>query len=308
MTATAHPVSKVAAEDDPSRLARMLESLPTLPMVALRLGELIHSRRSSVQQVAEVLRADPSLSAKLLRLVNSAYFGIPGGVTDVARAIPFVGFNTIYQLVLSVSVLDTLKTPAGLHFDPKALWLHSLAVASTARVLGEDLHHPDPGSLFTAGLLHDMGKIALAKVAPDAFVASVALARDEGLTSTEAEQRLGLPGHDRVGSDLARRWRLPAALSVPIEAHHAVTKPELRERMVGPHRVAAEVIAVSNIIARDVAITAGVEADKGGHTIEPQAAELLLVLGLGKADLDSLYSRVMVQLERSRAFLNLLDS
>ena len=162
MTATTQPASRAAAEDDPSRLARMLESLPTLPIVALRLGELIHSRRSSVQQVAEVLRADPSLSAKLLRLVNSAYFGIPGGVTDVARAIPFVGFNTIYQLVLSVSVLDTLKTPSGLDFDPRALWLHSLAVASTARVLGEDLHHADPGSLFTAGLLHDMGKIALA--------------------------------------------------------------------------------------------------------------------------------------------------
>jgi len=307
MTAAAQPASRAAAEEDPSKLARLLESLPTLPIVALRLGELIHSRRSSVQQVAEVLRADPSLSAKLLRLVNSAYFGIPGGVTDVARAIPFVGFNTIYQLVLSVSVFEVLKTPSGLKFDPRVLWLHSLAVASTARVIGEDLHHPDPGSLFTAGLLHDMGKIALAKVAPGTFVASVGLAADEHLSSTDAEHKLGLPGHDRVGSDLARRWRLPAALSVPIEAHHAVIKPELRERMVGPHRVAAEVIAVSNLIARDVEITTGVQSAQGPRTVEPEAAALLEALGLGKTDLDSLYSRVMTQLERSRAFLSLLE-
>ena len=292
-------------EDDATRLTRLLESLPTLPMVALKLGELIHARRSSVQQVAEVLRADPSLSAKLLRLVNSAYFGIPGGVTDVARAIPFIGFNTIYQLVLSVSVLETLKTPAGMNFDPRAMWLHSLAVASAARVIGEDLRHPDPGSLFTAGLLHDMGKIALAKVAPAAFIGAVELARAEGLSSVEAERRLGLPSHDRVGSDLARRWRLPAALSVPIEAHHVISQPQVRERMIGPHRVAAEVIAVSDLIAQDVAVTTGVE---GTRPIAPATLAMLDAIGLGNADLEVLYSRVMAQLERSRPFLALLDA
>jgi HD-like signal output (HDOD) protein len=307
MKPAASPNPKPEPVDDATRLTQLLDSLPTLPLVALRLGEVIHSRRSSVQQVAELLRADPSLSAKLLRLVNSAYFGIPGGVTDVARAIPFVGFNTIYQLVLSVSVLETLKTPNGGRFDPKILWLHALAVASAARVIGEDLRHSDPGSLFTAGLLHDMGKIALVKVAPDTFVKAVALAKDEGISSVDAEQRLGLPGHDRVGSDLARRWRLPAALSVPIEAHHAVARPEIRERMVAHHRIAAEVIAVSDLIAHDVAVTAGVGAADEPRVADPLTASLLESLGLGNADLDGLYSRVMLQLERSRAFLTLLE-
>ncbi|HVV83438.1 MAG TPA: HDOD domain-containing protein [Kofleriaceae bacterium] len=296
--------AKPTIEDDATRLTRLLDSLPTLPIVALRLGELVHSRRSSVQQVAEVLRGDPSLSAKLLRLVNSAYFGIPGGVTDVGRAIPFIGFNTIYQLVLSVSVLETLKAPSGARFDPKGLWLHSLAVASAARVIGEEIRHPDPGSLFTAGLLHDMGKIALAKVSPEEFIRATTMIRDEGLASVDAEHRVGLPGHDKVGSDLARRWRLPAALSVPIESHHVVVKPELRERMVGPHRVAAEVIAVSDLIAQDVAITVGAD---GQRPIDPLAKALLETLGIGTTDLESLYSRVMAQLERSRPFLALLD-
>jgi putative nucleotidyltransferase with HDIG domain len=297
--------ARALPEDDATRLSRVLDSLPTLPMVALRLGELIHARRSSVQQVAEVLRSDPSLSAKLLRLVNSAYFGIPGGVTDVARAIPFVGFNTIYQLVLSVSVLETLKTPGGRQFDPRALWLHSLAVASAARVIGEEIRHADPGSLFTAGLLHDMGKIALAKVTPDAFINATALAREEGISSVEAERRVGLPGHDRVGSDLARRWRLPAALAVPIEAHHAVVRPELRERLVGPHRTAAEVIAVADLISQDVSATAGV--GEGRRPLDPATAALLDALGIGTTDLEALYSKVMAQLERSRPFLQLIE-
>src|SRR5690349_19213134 len=84
------------------------DSLPTIPIVALQIGEVVHSKNASVNQVAEILRSDPATSAKLLRLVNSPYFGIPGGVSDVAKAIPFVGFNTLYQLVLSISVLDTL--------------------------------------------------------------------------------------------------------------------------------------------------------------------------------------------------------
>src|SRR3982751_4603909 len=98
-------------EEDPGEATRLraLESLPTLPVVALQIGEVVHSKNASVTHVAEVLRGDPATSAKLLRLVNSPYFGIPGGVSDVAHAIPFVGFNTLYQLLLSISVLDVLR-------------------------------------------------------------------------------------------------------------------------------------------------------------------------------------------------------
>src|SRR5580698_5636471 len=130
------------------RLVLAVDSLPTLPVVAFQIGEVIHSRNASVHQVAEILRGDPATSAKLLKLVNSPYFGIPGGVSDVARAIPFVGFNTLYQLVLSISVLDVLAPNTG--FDVRALWLHSLTVATAARELATELRLADPGACFTA--------------------------------------------------------------------------------------------------------------------------------------------------------------
>ncbi len=106
------PANDLAAtpSSDTGRVIKALDALPTLPLVAIQIGEVIHSKNVSVQQVAEILRTDPATSAKLLRLVNSPYFGIPGGVTDVARAIPFVGFNTLYQLVLTISVLETLSS------------------------------------------------------------------------------------------------------------------------------------------------------------------------------------------------------
>lgn len=298
-----------APPDDLSKLAQLLDSLPTLPVVALRLGEVLHARRSSVNQVAELLAADPSLSAKLLRLVNSAYFSIPGGVTDVAKAIPFVGFNTIYQLVLSVSVLETLKAPNGSVFDPRPLWMHSLAVASAARVIAVEVRHNDPGGMFTAGLLHDMGKIALAAVAPAAFLAARNMQHDEGISSVEAETRAGLPTHDRVGADLAKRWRLPANLSVPIEAHHSVLDPAGRARLTQSYRVGAEIIAVSNLLGSDALhAVSGTTGSAEQAPEDPRTTELLKTLGLGDRDRDGLHRQVSRQLERSRPFLDLLGA
>ena len=175
-----------AANAEATRVANALDSLPTLPLVAIQIGEVVHSKNVSVNQVAELLRSDPATSAKLLRLVNSPYFGIPGGVNDVARAIPFVGFNTLYQLVLSISVLETLGAKGG-PFDPRALWLHSLTVATAARELAAEVRFSDGGACFTAGLLHDMGKIALAKVDPQKLADSFKLVRTEGITMDEAE-------------------------------------------------------------------------------------------------------------------------
>ncbi|MBK7073582.1 MAG: HDOD domain-containing protein [Myxococcales bacterium] len=297
-----------AARPDPSleQIGKLLDALPTLPLVALKLQELMNARRSSVQQVAELLSVDPSLSAKLLRLVNSAYFGIPGGVTDIARAVPFVGFNTIYQLVLTVSVLETLNVPGVGTFDPRHLWLHSLAVGATARVIGEEIGYADPGSLFTAGLLHDMGKIAQAKLMPERLIAVQAAMVRDGLTATAAEAQVGLLGHDRIGTELARRWRLPAALVVPIECHHTVLRPEVRERLPSHHRTATEAIAVADLIARD--IVAGVDRTIGPAQEDVAAQALLDTLGVSAAARVHLYSKACAQLERSRPFLQVLDA
>jgi putative nucleotidyltransferase with HDIG domain len=287
------------------QLGALLDSLPTLPLVALRLTEAMNSRRTSVQHVAELIGSDPSLAAKLLRLVNSAYFAIPGGVTDVSRAIPFVGFNTIYQLVLTVSVLETLALPDGATFDPRSLWLHSLAVGATARVIGEELGHRDPDALFTAGLLHDMGKIAQCKLIPDRVVAIQDAIHRDGVPWAMAEEHLGIPRHDQIGRELARRWRLPPALAVPIEAHHNVLKPQLRDKVPVAQRTGAEAIAVADVIARD--LVAGVAPDEPEVETDPRVAELLTTLGISTARRAELYSRAAAQLERSKPFLALLE-
>jgi putative nucleotidyltransferase with HDIG domain len=283
---------------------RAFDGLPTLPIVALRLGEVVHSKSASVQQVAEVLRSDPATSAKLLRLVNSPYFGIPGGVSDVVRAIPFVGFNTLYQLVLSISVLETLRIGDSA-LDPRALWTHALTVATAAREIAQEIRFSDAGACFTAGLLHDMGKIALAKLDPDKLAAAFATMRDTGVSLHAAERLHGLTPHDQLGSRLARQWRFPASLATPIEQHHSIHRVEVRERLVPHLRTLTEIVAAADHLSPvcQASFTSSSFEEDG----EPDIAELFDRNGLSLAQRDALCDRTRAQLERSKVFLSLLS-
>lgn len=288
------------------RITKAIESLPTLPLVALKLGELIHSRNTSMKQVVELLQSDPSLSAKLLRLVNSAYFGIPGGVSDISRAVPFVGFNTLYQLALSISVLETLHTKGGRTFDPKTLWLHSLTVGTAGKVLAEAAKIADPGSLFTAGLLHDIGKIALCKVDAESFMNAFEMSQRDGISMIQAERRCGLPTHDRLGCRLAKQWRFPSSLSSPIELHHEIERPEVRSRMAPSQRRAAEAVALADLLAHRIAATTGMPT--GDPTEEEQGVIAMLEdLGVTERRLDSYRDETLRALDTSRAFIQLIE-
>lgn len=290
---------------DTLKIAKALDSLPTLPVVALRIGEVVHSKNVSVPQVADILRTDPSTSAKLLRLVNSPYFGIPGGVADVARAIPFVGFNTLYQLVLSISVLDTLKGKDSI-VDARGLWLHSLIVATAARELANEVKFADPGACFTAGLLHDMGKIALAKVDPSGLAAAFESMKRDGISLGEAEKRHNLAPHDRVGSRLARQWKFPATLATPIEQHHTILQPGVRERLAPNLRSITEIVAAADHLSSICAATFGDVAAMCGDG-EDDTSGLYERNGLTQNTRDALADRTRKELERSKVFLSLMD-
>jgi putative nucleotidyltransferase with HDIG domain len=302
MSTTTVPTSN----EEATRIAKALDSLPTLPVVAMRIGEVIHSKNVSVQQVADILRTDPATSAKLLRLVNSPYFGVPGGISDVGRAIPFVGFNTLYQLVLSISVLDLLDARAD-GFDPRKLWMHSLTAATAARELAKELGHSDPGACFTAALLHDMGKIALAKIEPVKTAKVYESMIKDGLPMHEAEALHGLVPHDRIGSQLAKLWRFPASLATPIEQHHAVRRPEVRDRLAPQLRAATEIVAAADYVSQ--LCSQSFEADPmNAEDGDRDMFALFEQNGFSAAQLDKLKSRTNEQLERSRVFLSLLDS
>ncbi len=284
-----------------SILAR-IDNLPTLPFVSLKVGELIEDPRTGAREIADLLRQDVSLSAKVLRLANSSYYAVSGGVSDAVRAVNVMGMNALHQLVLSVSVMGALRTPAGSLFDARPLWLHALGVATCAEVIARRIRHPDPGLCFTAGLLHDVGKVALANAEPMQFVAAFqdAKRRSEAMITTERAK--GLPTHDLVGVRLARRWRFPAALAAPIEFHHHDRgDAERLAEIPRAYLPVVDIVAVSDEICRVYGI-----GDGGSPPPDAPDPAALARLGLLPIHTLEIYSALMRRLEVSKIFLELV--
>ncbi|MCP4443916.1 MAG: HDOD domain-containing protein [Myxococcales bacterium] len=284
-------------------VVKKVDNLPTLPLVAMKVGEMVNDPTVTATEIAVTMAEDPSLSAKVLKLVNSPYYAIPGGVNDVQRAISFIGFNTLHQVVLSVSVLDALKTPKGSSFDAKGLWTHSLAVGSCAEVLAEHIRFRQGGACFTAGLLHDVGKIALAKASPKLFGGALDDARQNGKCMSDAEKDIGLPSHEKIGSRLAKKWKFPFELALPIEHHHATHRNSVRNELAPSLMSLVDIVSVADEMARVFQL-----GDSGSPSPEKHDFDALKRLGLSTISVDKIYTELMRKLEVSKSFLNLLDS
>ena len=169
-------------------LVEKLNDIPTLPMVANQVTNLINDPNSSSGDIAAVLRKDQVLTAKVLKLINSPYYGIPGEVTDVQRALAFLGFNTIAQLVLSLSVFSLFPRDGKESFSVLEFWKHALATAVVSEMIAKKVGYERPEETFTCGLLHDIGKLVLKQIAPVEFEKVVSLAKKKSISYTAAEE------------------------------------------------------------------------------------------------------------------------
>ena len=279
-----------------------VSSLPTLPVVAHRVGELVSDPGSDSKKIADTIKQDQSLCARVLTLANSAYYAVPGGVSDVRRAISYLGFNTVYQLVLTVSVFEALPAASNGAFDLKELWKHSLGTAIASEATGKQIGFAVPEELFTSGLLHDIGKVALASLSAKNLDEVVRIAKRDGRSFREVEREGGLPTHDDIGARLAAKWKLPGSIAAGIGYHHKLTDVSRAGLARGLHAV-ADVVALADVVCR----RAGV--GNGGDEVVPMPDPLLLErLNLTQAAVQKIQDEVPRTIERVRAFLDLLDS
>jgi len=209
----------------PELVLAHLDRLPTLPPVALRLLQVTGDATRGAADVVALLRADQTLTARLLAVVNSAAAGLRTPVTTVERAVPLIGFQALRGIVLATATLDIFPCPherTAAAFDRAAFWRHALAVACAARGLAAaapDLR-VDAEEAFVAGLLHDLGKVALAAVFPKAYERAAARANAQRGDIADCERSVLGADHTVAGRRLAERWRLPAPLQEAIWLHH----------------------------------------------------------------------------------------
>lgn len=208
------------------RLKKVTQSiigLPTLPAVVTQLIGLIDNPKTSARNVAQLISADQALTAKILKLANSAFYGFPREIATVDLAVVVLGFETVKNLGLSVSVLERFSSAGeNTHFDRQKFWEHSIACGVAAKLLAEKLHYRSfSGEAFAAGILHDIGKLILSQYFSVDFKQIIDLMEQGDLYIGKAEEEILGVTHADVGGWLAQRWNLPDQLEDAITFHHA---------------------------------------------------------------------------------------
>jgi len=202
-------------------IIRGVERLPRLPDTALALVNVVSDPASSIAQIVDTIRYDQAVTADVLRLCNSAYFGLARRVESVDDAIRLLGTAKVLQLVMSAHVRSVLCQPQigyGLRLD--ALWEHSVAVALGCRNFARRFGLRTLGLAFTLGLLHDVGKVILNEYVEEAYLEIVRRVTEEQLSFVDAEQQVLGFTHAEVGARLGEVWSLPPALIDGIRYHH----------------------------------------------------------------------------------------
>lgn len=203
-------------------LINRVDELSEVPQIAFRAIELLNNPDTDVSGLAEVISSDQALTAKLLRLCNSVYYGLPRKVTTISEAVMIVGFTSIKSLVLMITTQSTLnKGLLGYKIGPGDFWRHSLNTAETARFLAQKIGYAKPEESFIAGLIHDIGKMVLNQYALPEVYRATNLAQKERLPIFQAEQKILGFDHAEVGAGLAERWNFPPVLVESIRRHHS---------------------------------------------------------------------------------------
>jgi HD-like signal output (HDOD) protein/ActR/RegA family two-component response regulator len=219
-------------KDDKLRgLAGKMRALPSFPMIYLDIIKEIESPNSSIQGIAEIVAKDPGITAKILQVVNSAAIGLPEKVNDPVEAVQQLGMTTVRSLALSAQVFSSFKPGRLKKFSADALWSHLMRCGDLARTImrHEGVKFAESEDAYTAGMLHDIGKLMLADSLPDDFDRALKLAENEKIPLHQAELEIFSATHTGLAAYLFGLWGLPASIIEAVAFHHAPEKSDLKK-------------------------------------------------------------------------------
>lgn len=209
-------------QSDQDRLIAMVDKMPAFPRSVQKVLQLTSNINVSAKDIVHVIECDPVLTAKILKVINSAIYGLPEKINSVQRAVVLIGLNTIKNLALSVAALGMLKSLNKADFDINDFLVHSLSTAAVSRRLGErlKLSQLECSDCFVAGLLHDFGKAIFAEFMPEPFKRALHKSKDLNIPLQQAEMECMGLNHAQAGQFLATKWGFSQLLVNAIACHH----------------------------------------------------------------------------------------
>jgi len=206
-------------------IVQKIKVMKTLPNIAVRLTRMISDDSSSLQEFEEVIRLDPTLVLRLLKIVNSPYYALASQVESIAEAVAFVGMDNLRNLIVMDIFKHIIKTgPSDSGFSRTNLWRHSAAVGVTSQMISERVFEVKGENAFLCGLIHDIGLIIEDQVVPDLFMKALQNCEggEERIIDCE-KQEIGCD-HTQVGWEIAQDWKLPLEVQKGVRDHHNSVK------------------------------------------------------------------------------------
>jgi putative nucleotidyltransferase with HDIG domain len=244
-------VSTTGAEDLARLRAEIVNArdVPTIPVLLLRILRVVDGERASAKDLVELMQRDQALAGRVLRLANSSFFACAREVSTLPRAVMLLGFATVKNLALGIKIMETMRAHGGPEIA--ALWEHSALVGAAARLIAQRTRAADPEEVFTAGLLHDIGKVVLRSRFAATYDRVVATAGDTPVVARERDA-FGVD-HAQAGSWIGESWQLPASIVDAAREHHDALEP-------GVPLTAARIVNVANRLVHWTDVDQGILA------------------------------------------------
>ncbi len=202
-------------------LLSKVKELPALPQIYTRVSALLDDENVSVNKIGEAVQTEPSITSRILRMVNSAYYGLPYSVTSIPQTILLIGRQRLKDILIGTLLAGIFKNIENKHFSMNDFWRHSIKTAIIARHIAmQSAHVVDHEALFTAGLLHDIGRLVIAANLPEFQLQIETLVAEKKIDILQAEHDILGFDHTDVSKALLQKWRLPDLLVSAVKNHH----------------------------------------------------------------------------------------
>lgn len=273
-----------------------IDDLPTLPDVLANLNELMMDPKASAKDAAEVIQRDPAITSKILRVVNSSFYGFPKRIKTISHAIVILGFNTVKSIVLSTSMVSIFESgESDENFDHGQFWKHSIGVGAASKILAKKMDVATPEEYFTAGLLHDIGKIVVHGYLQDEFKDIMETVREKDCLMIDAEEEVLGINHTDIGGYLFDDWNLSENLLESAKFHHTPSNATEFPKLVS-------CVHLADIICRSML------AGSGGDKRIPQLSDFAWeTLDLSFDEIEEVYADTDEELEKAEVYLSLIE-
>ena len=263
-------------------IVEAVNDLPALPQVVVQVIKLTEDPDSTAQDINYVLNQDQAITAKVLKMANSAFYGFPRRIGSVTDAIIMLGFRTLRSIVMAASVSDILnKEIEGYALEYGELWRHSQCTAMAARLIARKSKFAFLDLAYTAALLHDIGKVILNNIMKETYREVVTLVSEDNISFIEAENKILGFNHAEVGARVAEKWNLPPETVEAIQLHHS---PEVAQ--VNPRLTA--IVHLADAICVSMGIGMGIDG-----ILYPISGGAMQLLDLDETEIEHVISELI---------------